>query len=192
LSETTPKSITNAILALRPGQTPVAATKASGIAAAVESAPPTTAKSRKKPHSILDAIIAIQPAPIEAEPPKGPRWGRLSPEQRAALDRSIARQKADRKTRRKPPAIDRMVVLMEPGRWYSAPDLARGIGGGRGEACRVGDTLRKRGLVVRAQNKGWPGRRLGVGRTWRLYEPKWLFRLTDLGEAWRNQCVLTA
>ena len=139
--------------------------------------------------SILEKLLALQPAPVEAAKP-GKRWGPVTPGQLLALERSIARRKLERKAKRKPPAIDRMVVMMQPGKWYSAPDLARAIGGGRGEARRVEDTLRRRGLVARGRNGGWPGKRLGVGRTWRLYEPKWLYRLTDEGEAFRDMCVL--
>jgi hypothetical protein len=160
-------------------------------AARVETAPPAPEILRKKPRSILDAVLALQPAPIEPEP-TGPRWGKPSAAQRAATERSIARQKAERQARRKAPAIDRMVALMAPGGFYAAGDLARAIGGGRGEARRVEDTLRRRGLVMRGMNRGWPGKRIGVGRTWRLYEPKWLYRLTDAGEAYRDRCLLMA
>ena len=83
-----------------------------------------------------------------------------------------------------------MVVLMEPGCWYSKMEIMRDIGGGRGDGCRFEDTLRKRGLVVRGRNGWWPGKRLAVGRTWRSYEPKWVYGLTDAGEAFRDMCVL--
>ena len=139
--------------------------------------------------SILEKLLALHPAPVE--PPKpGKRWGPVTPGQRAATAKSLERAAAQRKARRKAPAIERIVVLMEPGKYYSARDLARAIGGGRGEACRVEDTLRKRGLVVRARNGGWPGKRLAVGRTWRCYEPKWAYKLTEAGEAFRSLCIL--
>jgi hypothetical protein len=139
--------------------------------------------------SILDRILALNGTTVE-QAPLGPRWGPVTPGQKAALERSIAQRAAERKARRKAPAIERMVVLMMSGKFYSAGDLARAIGGGRGEARRLEDTLRQRGLVVRRRNAAWPGKRIGAGRTWRLYEPKWLYRLTDAGEAFRNLCVL--
>jgi hypothetical protein len=83
--------------------------------------------------------------------------------------------------------MDRIAMVMLPGHWYAAGDLARATGEDR---SRVGGTLLERGLVVRARNKACPGKQIGVGRTWRVREPKWFYRLTELGESLRELCLL--
>jgi hypothetical protein len=190
LSETTPKSITDAILALQPGQRRAAVVPVIAAAAgSAPAAPEVRSKTRKKPRSVLEAILAMQPAPIEAKPTR-PRWGRPSPEQRAALERAIARLKAQRKARRKPPAIERIAIAMLPGHWYSKMDVVRSIGGGRGDGCRFEDTLRRRGLVVRGRNAAWPSKPICVGRTWRRVEPRYFYKLSPKGEMFRDWCIL--
>lgn len=140
--------------------------------------------------SILDKILALQP-PTDPEKP-GKRGGRVRPEQKMALARSIARQAAGRQAKRKRTrVIDRIAAIMEPGGWYSRGDLIRAIGGGRSDRNRLEDTMRKRGLVKRGLNAAWPGKRTGVGRTHRIYEPRWLYKLTALGESYREFCLLT-
>jgi hypothetical protein len=140
--------------------------------------------------SILDKILALQPP---AEPTKpGKRWGPFTAAQQAALGRSIGQAAARRKAkRRRARVIDRIAAVMEPGGWYSRGDLVRGIGGGRSDRNRLEDTMRKRGLVKRGLNSAWPGKRTGVGRTYRIYEPRWLYQLTELGKVYRELCLLT-
>jgi hypothetical protein len=143
--------------------------------------------------SILEKILALHPPPVEEKP--GPRWGKVTAAQRAALiksqERAAVRRQARGRGRYGRPigtrAMDRIAMVMLPGRWYAAGDLARATGE---EKRRVGGTMLERGLVVRAMNKGWPGKQIGVGRTWRVREPKWLYRLTELGEGLREMCLL--
>lgn len=125
--------------------------------------------------SILDKILALQPPPVEHTKPSK-KWGPVTPGQLAALERSIGNAAARRKAKRqRTRVIDRIAVIMKPGCWYSRGDLVRGIGGGRSDRNRLEDTMRKRGLVKRGLNSGWPGKRTGgVG-----------------GETYRESCLLT-
>lgn len=143
--------------------------------------------------SILEKILALNPPPVEEKP--GPRWGKVTAAQRAALIKSQERAAAQRKVRGRgrygrpigTRAIDQIAMVMLPGHWYAAGDLARATGA---EKRRVGDTMLERRLVVKGRNKGWPGKQIGVGRTWRVREPKWFYRLTEAGERLREMCLL--
>jgi type IV secretory pathway VirB10-like protein len=187
LSETTPRSISDAILALQPGHRRAAMAPVPVIVAAA--VPPEV--PRKKPRSVLDAVLAMQPVPVEVKP-TGPRWGRRGPQQRAATERALERQAAARrKVRQRAPVINRLVCCMEPGKWYARADVVRAIGGGRGDRCRFEDTLRKRGLVKRALNTTWAiARKCGEYPKW-LPQPKWFYQLTDLGVEFRKFCLLS-
>jgi hypothetical protein len=142
--------------------------------------------------SILDKILALQPPPAEPTKPSR-RWGPVIAAQRAALERSIGQAAARRQAKKKRTRIiDRIAAIMEPGGWYSRGDLVRAISGGRSDRNRLEDTMHKRGLVKRGLNSAWPGKRTGVGRTYRIYEPRWLYQLTGLGISYREFCLLTA
>jgi hypothetical protein len=87
------------------------------------------------------------------------------------------------------PVIQRIVCAMVPGSWHSRGDLMRAIGGGRGDRCRLDDTLRPRGLVKRALNSAW----VKVGKydcATGQRDPKWVYKLTEAGEQFRECCLL--
>jgi hypothetical protein len=77
--------------------------------------------------------------------------------------------------------FDRIIRLMEPGKWYARGDIVRWAGLGlnaRGEMVR---TLRAYALVERTRN---PDAGKGPSNN---PEPWWLYRLTPKGEALREQ-----
>lgn len=89
-------------------------------------------------------------------------------------------------------AIDRIVLLMDPGRWYAGNDLLRGIGEPITSTGPRMLALRQKRLVVRRQNTAWP-KVLNLGMLCgTLTEPRWLYRLTELGEVTRGYLVLLA
>lgn len=117
---------------------------------------------------------------------------------RAASDARAAQLRAERKAARRRPdgrtfgesIADRMLAAMAPGEWYGAHDLARAVNGPRDWHGKVLQVLRPRGYVERAPNPAWrpglPSRRYAAGEP---VAPRWLYRLTDLGQA-RRAAVL--
>lgn len=103
-----------------------------------------------------------------------------------------ARRQAAEK--RKPETIDRYLARMEPGAWYSVHEVARAAGENYNAAGRVSQALLNKRLCERLINPAWMPHDGARGRTrgpippgLRL-EPKWLYRLTAIGEA-RQVCL---
>ncbi len=89
---------------------------------------------------------------------------------------------------------ERMMAVMEPGKWYGARDIAELSGlEVKGARSTLVQRLLTTGLVERVQNPAWaprgsPG---GVGNPQQMManpevEPMWLYRLTELGEKRRG------
>jgi hypothetical protein len=113
--------------------------------------------------------------------------------QRAARNRCYARQRA-RGTKYGAKSgwsiADRMIRIMEPGKWYGVGDLARALGEPRSSRAKMTQVLVPRGLVMRARN---PARREKLD-PWKILagreqEPDWLYRLTEAGEAYRAKLL---
>jgi hypothetical protein len=74
----------------------------------------------------------------------------------------------------------RMILAMLPVEWYARSDLVVLIGGRRDHRVAVTRRLLAFGLVEREPNPEY-------GATERSAEPQWLYQLTPLGEAWREE-----
>ena len=72
---------------------------------------------------------------------------------------------------------DRIAAAMQPGEWYSRGDAAALAGYGRDERFQVGRQMVREGWVQRRANPEWrPVKGINI-------EPRWLYSLTEKGEA---------
>lgn len=170
-------------------------------------------RGRPKKLSTLDKILALAPKPEPVAPRdlygerrlregrSMPRYRHMTAKQRKVAEASTKGRKAVKPRTRdgagryngKPwplgeRQIDRIVLAMEPDKWYCAGDLARATGARK----RRAEELPRYGYAERAQNSAWPGYKV-VKELWPavcVREPKWFFRLTPLGEAVRAALVV--
>jgi hypothetical protein len=113
--------------------------------------------------------------------------------QRAARNRCYARQRARGiKYRAKDgwSIADRMIRIMEPGKWYGVGDVARALGEPRSSRAKMTQVLLARGLVTRTKNAA----RCKQLNPWQIMagreqEPDWLYRLSGSGEAYRAKLL---
>jgi hypothetical protein len=83
---------------------------------------------------------------------------------------------------------DRIVRTMEPGCWYGAGDLAQAVGAPAKQGrSRIRQRLLRASLVERTANPEWTATH---PNPWEVMagaavEPRWLYRLTGAGEAYR-------
>ena len=87
--------------------------------------------------------------------------------------------------------------VMAPGAWYARPDLALLLlpGARRKSVDFVVVRMRQRGLVEQGDNADWHEHvyRKGIAvRYQAAREPRYLFRLTPLGETLRRQSLMLA
>jgi hypothetical protein len=113
--------------------------------------------------------------------------------QRAARKRCYARQRA-RGTKYRAKGgwsiADRMIRIMEPGKWYGVGDVARALDEPRSSRAKMTQVLLARGLVTRTRNVArheqldpW---QIMAGRE---QEPDWLYRLSGSGEMHRAKLL---
>jgi hypothetical protein len=112
---------------------------------------------------------------------------------RAARQRCYARQRA-RGTKYRAKGgwsiADRMIRIMEPGKWYGVGDVARALDEPRSSRAKMRQVLLARGLVTRTKN---PAKREQLD-PWQIMagreqEPDWLYRLSGSGEAYRAKLL---
>jgi hypothetical protein len=155
----------------------------------------------REPETILADIQAAQAPKRKATDPL-PLWRNKAlqegyarwraKQKRDARNRTVANGKARNIAKRMTadrPIWVRMLLAMEPGEWYGIRAIGRAIGIDRGSAFRVKQTLTQRGLIERAANPAWDGRRRSPYEIMAgaVQEPQWLYRLTPEGECARVQ-----
>lgn len=79
---------------------------------------------------------------------------------------------------------DRCVRAMRPGEWYADRDLQILMHAGEDQPVQL--VARKEGLIERRRNPDWKGQ----NRYGEMQQPKWLYRLTEKGEARKELCEL--
>jgi len=138
--------------------------------------------------SILENLLALTNQRHKTQPKRKRRW-RSKYDLRGRKTAHWLKIKARRPARPLPPPfgnriIDRIALVMEPGKWYGRDDLRRAVGRSQDGRWKVREMF-VAGLLARAQNPAWRG----TVNPWEamagLAEPKWLYRLTPMGEALR-------
>jgi hypothetical protein len=109
--------------------------------------------------------------------------------QKAAAERSWKRYAEQYRARHWPKpgkrSADRLILSMEPGKWYSRGDLIRIAGLTMGDRIKIDQTLLRYALVQRARNPAWQGTEDGqMTKASDALEPLWLYRMTSQGEAY--------
>ena len=80
---------------------------------------------------------------------------------------------------------DRLILSMEPGKWYGRGDLIQMADLTRSDRIKVDQVLLRYGLVQRARNPEWQGTCDGkMTKASDALEPMWLYRMTSRGEAY--------
>ena len=83
----------------------------------------------------------------------------------------------------------RMLMAMEPTRWYGAPDLVALVGAPRGTRT-LPIALTRAGWLTRAENPAWAGQLSPQAfMAGAEPEPRWLYTLTEEGEKERGRLI---
>lgn len=127
--------------------------------------------------------------------------------EKAARSRAIAEAKwnerRDAHMKRNRPGlgnrlVDRIMALMEPGKWYGLEDLAKAAGLTHQQAGRVEQHFKEKGWATSVRSKAWDpegrpadlaAQGIGVARG-SEFEPKRLWQLTEAGEAEKMKVAL--
>ena len=109
--------------------------------------------------------------------------------QEAAAERSWKRYAEQYRARHWPKpgkrSADRLILSMEPGKWYGRGDLIQMADLTRSDRIKVDQVLLRYGLVQRARNPEWQGTCDGkMTKASDALEPMWLYRMTSRGEAY--------
>jgi hypothetical protein len=83
------------------------------------------------------------------------------------------------------PIHARMLMAMDPGKWYARSDLVRAAGVERNARGKVNQQLLARGMVERRRNPAYRGFERRGGHL-PVKEPEWLYRLTEAGQMQRE------
>ena len=111
--------------------------------------------------------------------------------QEAAAERAIRRQKAAWKNRRTEYLNAKILGAMEPGNWYGMPDIEVLSGANRNSLKWRLARLWMDGILERAENPEWSPtvypKGIGIHIAGRGRAPRYLYRLTPMGERERHQ-----